>query len=89
MKQKKIESCVFKRDWKNYKTCYECGTMRKCERADKPGWFGRLTEQIIVGWYRWRINKKLRKMFHGARKKSVQRALHHRAVRKTPLNSKH
>lgn len=74
MKQK-IEklTCVCKRDWKSYKTCNECGIMKECEHKDKPNWFGRLVESIVVGWYRRRINGKLRGMFEYVSKKQARK----------------
>lgn len=82
MKQtKKQQLCVFKRDWKNHKTCYECGTLRSCTRPDKPKWYGRILEHILVSWERWRINRKLRINFRGVRKKDIQRII--RLTKKT------
>lgn len=76
MKQtKEQKSCVFKRDWKHYKTCYECGTLRQCERPDKPKWYERILEQILVSWERWRINRKLRTKFSGMSKKNLRRVI--------------
>ena len=76
MKQKISRlGCVCKRDWKSYKTCNECGIRKKCERKDKPNWFGRLIESVVVGWYRRRINKKLRGMF-GRMSKNDVRQMH-------------
>lgn len=66
-------SCVRKRDWKSYKTCNECGIRKKCEHQDKPGFFGRLVESVVVGWYRRRINGKLRKMFGRMSKNDVRK----------------
>ena len=74
MKQKISRlGCVCKRDWKSYKTCNECGIRKKCEHKDKLNWFGRLIESVVVGWYRRRINKKLRGMFGRMNKKDVKR----------------
>lgn len=76
MKQtKKQQLCVFKRDWKNHKTCYECGTLRTCTRPDKPKWYERILEQILVSWERWRINRKLRINFRGVSKKGIRRVI--------------
>ena len=74
MKQK-IEklNCVCKRDWKSYKTCNECGLVKTCEHKDKPNWFGRLVESIVVGWYRWRINRKLKGLFGRMSKRDVHK----------------
>ena len=66
-------TCVPKRDWRYYKTCNECGIKNKCTRGDKPGWFGRIVETIVVGWYRRKINKGLRGMFGHLDKKTVRR----------------
>ena len=76
MKQtKEQKSCVFKRDWKHYKTCYECGILRQCERSDKPKWYERILEHILVSWERWRINRKLRTKFRGMSKKNLRRVI--------------
>lgn len=76
MKQtKKQQLCVFKRDWKNHKTCYECGTLRRCTHPGKPKWYGRILEQILVSWERWRINRKLRTNFRGVSKKGIRRII--------------
>jgi hypothetical protein len=73
MEKKKIKSCVFKRDWKHYKTCYECGTLRKCTRKDKPKWYARIVEQLVVWHDRRCINRELRKKFAGISKKDARR----------------
>lgn len=74
MKQaKEQKSCVFKRDWKHYKTCYECGTLHQCERSDKPKWYARIIEQVVVWYNRSRINKELHRHFAGISKKSIRR----------------
>ena len=74
MKQKISRlGCVCKRDWKSYKTCNECGIRKKCEHKDKPNWFGRLIESVVVGWYRRRINRKLKGLFGRMSKNDVKR----------------
>lgn len=70
---KKTKTCVFKKDWKHYKTCYECGTLRKCKRDDKPKWYERIVEQLVIWWYRWSINRQLRSMFGGFSKRDIKR----------------
>jgi hypothetical protein len=47
--------------------------MKKCEHKDKPNWFGRLVESIVVGWYRRRINRKLKGLFGHMRKRDVNK----------------
>ena len=81
MKQKKIKSCVFKRDWKNYKTCYECSTRKKCTRSDKPKWYERIIEQLVVSYKRYRISRALGNMFGGISRKSFRRVID--AIKKT------
>ena len=82
MKQtKKQQLCVFKHDWKHYKTCYECGTLRKCERSDKPKWYARIIEQVVVWHNRLHINKELHRHFAGMSKKSVRRVIN--AIKKS------
>lgn len=47
--KRKYDSCVFKRDWKHYKTCFEC----KCQCTEyKLNLIGRIQEAIVLGWYR-------------------------------------
>ena len=47
--KRKYDSCVFKRDWKHYKTCFEC----KCQCTEyRPDLIGRIYEVIVLGWYR-------------------------------------
>lgn len=47
--KRKYDSCVFKRDWKHYKTCFEC----KCQCTEyRPNLIGRIQEVIVLGWYR-------------------------------------
>lgn len=58
------KECVFKRDWRFYKTCYECPS--KCTEY-RPKWYARLIEAIVVWWYRKRINRRLKKTFNGIR----------------------
>lgn len=74
MENKKIDSCVFKRDWRFYKTCNECQTKNKCNRPDKFNWFERIIEQISVWLYRVRIKIRLSRMFKGVTKRDVKRA---------------
>ena len=59
--KKKYDSCVFKREWIHYKTCYECPARRTCYHM--PNAFTQIGEAIIVGLYRWRINSKLKRLF--------------------------
>lgn len=74
MRQEKVyDSCVHKRRWDIYKTCYECGTFKRCKHEKKPNWFGRLLEAIVVGIYRFFINRKLKTMFGAANKRSVRK----------------
>lgn len=58
------KECVFKRDWRFYKTCYECTS--KCIEY-RPAWYARLIEAVIVWWYRKRIKRRLNKMFKGVK----------------------
>ena len=67
------DSCVQKRRWDTYKTCYECGTFKRCKYEKKPNWFGRIIEAITVGVYQLLINRRLKKIFGHASKKSVRR----------------
>ncbi len=60
--KKKYDSCVFKREWIHYKTCFECTAKKTCVTW-KPNWFAQLGEAILVGLYRFGINRKLRKLF--------------------------
>lgn len=85
--KKKIDSCVFKRDWRYYKTCNECGIVRQCSRPDKFNWFERIIEQIAVWWYRVRIRRRLGKMFHGVSKRDVKRASYQIKNARKQLNS--
>lgn len=62
MAKKVYDSCVFKRDWRYYKTCLECGAKKTCVTYRKPIYW-QLMEAVIVGWKRWRINRKLRRIF--------------------------
>lgn len=63
MAKKEYDSCVAKRDWKHYKTCNECTAKKTC--TEKWSWWQRAIETVMVGWYRWRINRKLKKVFAG------------------------
>lgn len=65
MAKKEYDSCVAKRDWKNYKTCNECTAKKTC--AEKWSWWQRVIETVMVGWYRWRINRKLKDVFGGTK----------------------
>lgn len=69
-----METCVFKRDWRFYKTCHECPDRKKCERSDKPGWFARIVETVVVGWKRWQIRRSMRKMFKNSTRRDIKNA---------------
>ena len=65
MAKKEYDSCVAKRDWQHYKTCNECTAKKTC--AEKWSWWQRVIETVVVGWYRWRINRKLKAVFAGTK----------------------
>lgn len=59
----KLKSCVFKKDWRYYKTCYECGMLRECKSEYKPNWRWRIIEAVVVWWKRRQIKRHMRRMF--------------------------
>ena len=63
--KKQYDSCVAKRYWKSYKTCNECTSKNKCE--ERWTWWQRAIETVMVGWYRRKINKKLKGVFGGTK----------------------
>ena len=63
--KKKYDSCVVKRDWKSYKTWNECGIKKTCNV--RWSWWQRAIETVMVGWYRRKINKKLKGVFGGTK----------------------
>lgn len=72
MAKKTYDSCVFKRDWRYYKTCFECGAKKTCITYRQP-WYWQLMEAVIVGWKRWRIRRKLNPIFRGRTAKQIKR----------------
>lgn len=65
MAKKEYDSCVAKRDWKNYKTCNECTAKKTC--AEKWSWWQRAIETVMVWNYRRKIGKELKRTFGGAK----------------------
>ena len=73
--KREYDSCVAKRNWQHYKTCNECSLCKICYHEDKPHWFGRLIESVVVGIYRWRINRKLKPLFRGRSHQQIKHLL--------------
>lgn len=71
---KSIKSCVMKKTWQNYKTCFECGLRRKCASEHKPNLFGQIYEAIVVYIYRKKIALKTKKLIKGYSRSDIKNA---------------
>ena len=74
--KEKVPSCVFKKSWQFYKTCYECGQLRQCDNEHKPNVLMRLIEPIVVGWYRRHIKLKMKRLFAGHSKREIKNSIY-------------
>lgn len=73
--KREYDSCVAKRDWLHYKTCNACDLHKTCTHENNGGWFSRMIESLIVGIYRWRINRRLRPIFRGRSHQQIKHLL--------------
>lgn len=72
----KPKSCVFKKDWRYYKTCYECGMLRECKSEYKPNWRWRIIEAVVVWWKRRQIKRHMRRMFQDTSRRQIKNAMY-------------
>ncbi len=69
-----IKSCVTKRTWQHYKTCFECTLRKKCASEYKPNWFGQIYESVAVWLLQKGIKFKMRRLFKGFSRRDIKNA---------------